>query len=100
MLFRSSAVAQIRGMFVGTEPAAAAAGTGTRPDASTLLAPEQIGFVKFIIEAYDDLAVLSTTNPLTGEIMLGCHQANYAELCDLLRGLGVEICHHGTKQEP
>ena len=51
--------------------------------------PEQIGYVKFIIESYDGLAVLSTANPERGEILLRCHPGQVEELLALLSALRI-----------
>jgi hypothetical protein len=53
--------------------------------------PEQIAFVKFIVESYDGLAILSTANPENGEILLRFHPAQRDELVDLLSALQVNL---------
>lgn len=50
----------------------------------------QIGFVKFIIESYDGLAILSTANPERGEILLRFHPDQREELLALLSALQVD----------
>lgn len=53
--------------------------------------PDLIGFVKFIIESYDGLAILSTANPESGEIMLRFHPDQCDELLALLGALQVDV---------
>ncbi|NTV12614.1 MAG: DUF4911 domain-containing protein [Desulfobulbaceae bacterium] len=56
-----------------------------------LVEPSRIAFVKFIIEAYDGLAILSTIDSQSGRISLRCPEAAVEELTSLLCSLGVEI---------
>lgn len=58
---------------------------------SARLAPERIGFVKFILEGYDDLAILSTADKDCGNIILRCHPDRYDELIAILVALGVGL---------
>lgn len=55
--------------------------------------PDRIGFCKFIVEAYDNLAILSTVDAGKGEVVLrfpsGCEDDVFA----LLESLGAVIFH-------
>jgi len=53
------------------------------------LDPARIGFVKFILEGYDGLAVLSTVDRTSGEITLRFHPARRQTLLQLLDELRV-----------
>lgn len=53
------------------------------------VAPERIGFVKFILEGYDDLAILSTADKDCGNIILRCHPDRHDELIAIMAALGV-----------
>lgn len=52
--------------------------------------PDQIAFVKFILESYDGLAILSTADPKSGEILLRFHPGQRDELLALLSALDVD----------
>ncbi len=54
------------------------------------IAPERIAFVKFILEGYDGLAVLSTVDRTSGEMSLRFHPTRRDELLNLLDELSVE----------
>ena len=54
------------------------------------VAPEQIAFLKFILEGYDDLVILSTADRNDGAITLRFHPARRDELLGILCALGVE----------
>lgn len=57
---------------------------------SGFVEPSRIAFVKFIIEAYDGLAILSTVDNQSGQILLRCDESGVDELSLLLESLGVE----------
>jgi hypothetical protein len=57
------------------------------------VAPSRIAFVKFILESYDGLAVLSTIDRHQGEVVFRYHPAGRAELLALLNDLQVD--HQG-----
>lgn len=56
---------------------------------SAFAAPERIGLVKFILEGYDDLAILSTADRNSGEITIRFHPARGEELLTILDDLQV-----------
>jgi hypothetical protein len=64
------------------------------PDSLALLrarvTPSRIAFVKFILEAYDGLAMLSTIDRHQGEVAFRYHPAGRAELLALLNDLQVD----------
>lgn len=53
--------------------------------------PERIHFLKFILEGYDGLAVLSTLNEHEGRIKLAFPAESRLEVRTLLRDLGPQI---------
>jgi hypothetical protein len=53
------------------------------------VAPERIAYVKFILEGYDGLAILTTTDRTNGEIALRYYPARQDELLPLLDELQV-----------
>jgi hypothetical protein len=53
------------------------------------VAPDRIAFVKFILEGYDGLAILTTTDRTSGEIALRYYPARQDELLSLLKELRV-----------
>ncbi|HSH12752.1 MAG TPA: DUF4911 domain-containing protein [Desulfurivibrionaceae bacterium] len=57
------------------------------------VAPGRIAFVKFIMEAYDGLAVLSTIDRHQGEVLFRYHPATHEELLALLNDLRVDYGH-------
>lgn len=64
------------------------------PSFSRLMArvasPDQIAFVKFILEGYDGLTILSTSDPESGDIILRFHLDQRDELLAILSALKVE----------
>ena len=56
--------------------------------------PERIYFVKFILEGYDGLAVLSTVDPIQGTIKIYCPNEVRADVEQLLKELAPSI--HAT----
>lgn len=58
---------------------------------SARVSPARIGFVRFILESYDGLAVLSTTDPASGELVFRFYPAQHEELLALLADLGVTV---------
>ena len=56
--------------------------------------PRKIAYLKFILEGYDGLALLSTENPATGLVSLRCHVDSQDAVVALLKSLGLDnICH-------
>lgn len=51
------------------------------------IAPERIAFVKFILEGYDNLVILSTADQASGDIILRFHPARRKELLSILDDL-------------
>jgi len=54
------------------------------------LDPTRIGFVKFILEGYDNLAILSTVDRETGLVQIRYPAELEADLFTLLR----DVCHN------
>ena len=52
-----------------------------------IITPEKIGFLKFILEAYDGLALMSTRNPQTGEVDIFYPAELKEDVCDLVESL-------------
>lgn len=55
------------------------------------IAPERFHYLKFILEGYDNLAVLSSVSGKTGIIRLKCTEESLPELLDLLTHISPEI---------
>jgi hypothetical protein len=53
--------------------------------------PERIYYVKFILEGYDGLAVMSTVDPKQGIIKISCPEEVRAEVEHLLKELTPSI---------
>lgn len=51
------------------------------------IAPNRVHFLKFILEGYDGLAMLSTINPHLGHVRLRFAHGAEDEVCALLLGL-------------
>ncbi len=58
----------------------------------------QIAYLKFILEGYDGLAVLSTMDADSGLVRLLYHASRTRELFSLLRELSPELSRHDEKQ--
>jgi hypothetical protein len=56
--------------------------------------PDRIGYCKFIVEAYDNLAVLSTVDAGQGIIVLRFSPESRDEVCSLLDVLGATLSTH------
>lgn len=55
------------------------------------IAPERIHFLKFILEGYDGLALLSTEDAVQGLVEIRCPPENENELKLLLRSIKPQI---------
>ena len=55
------------------------------------VATHKIAFVKFILEGYDGLAVMSTLDQYEGKVVFRYHPACHDEIVELLTWLGVKI---------
>lgn len=55
------------------------------------IVPDQIHFLKFILEAYDGLALLSTVSAVTGEVQIRFPSACQEEVQDLLSSLASRL---------
>jgi len=55
------------------------------------MAPERIHFLKFILEGYDNLAVLSTVDARLGKVEIRYPAMREAELVALLESLSSDI---------
>lgn len=53
--------------------------------------PDRIAFVKFIVESYDGLAILSTVNPERGDVLLRFHPGQRDEVLSLLGALRCDL---------
>lgn len=53
--------------------------------------PAKIGFLKFILEGYDGLVLLSTVNNSSGLIRLAVPSSCYTELVNLLDNLSPDL---------
>lgn len=56
-----------------------------------LIAPERFHFLKFILEGYDGLAILSSVNGKTGVVRLRYPLENETLLFDLISDISVKI---------
>jgi len=52
-----------------------------------IIAPERIGFFRFILEGYDGLAVLSTLDAGQGKVLVRFPECRRSEVLDLLHSL-------------
>ena len=55
--------------------------------------PGKIGFLKFLLEGYDGLALLSTVDSRTGLVRLAVPKSRYTELVLLLDNLALELIY-------
>ncbi len=55
------------------------------------MAPGRIHFLKFIIEGYDGLAMLSTVDPQLGHVRLRFSTEAEGEVCDLLDSVARQL---------
>lgn len=55
------------------------------------IAPERFHYLKFILEGYDNLAVLSMVSSRSGVVRLKCSMESLAELLELLAAVSQEI---------
>ena len=55
------------------------------------IAPERFHYLKFILEGYDNLAVLSSISNRSGIVRLKCAPESLAELLRLLADIAPEI---------
>lgn len=62
------------------------------------IAPDRIHFLKFILEAYDGLALLSTLNEKEGLVRILFPSENRVEVECLLQDLQPQIARHDQPQ--
>jgi hypothetical protein len=55
------------------------------------IAPERFHYLKFILEGYDNLAVLSMVSSQSGVVRLKCSVESLAELLELLAAVSQDI---------
>ena len=55
------------------------------------IAPERFHYLKFILEGYDNLAVLSMLSSKSGIVRLKCSLESLAELLELLAAVSKDI---------
>ena len=55
------------------------------------IAPERFHYLKFILEGYDNLAVLSMLSSKSGVVRLKCSIESLAELLELLAAVSKDI---------
>ena len=55
------------------------------------IAPERFHYLKFILEGYDNLAVLSMLSSQSGVVRLKCSLESLAELLELLAAVSKDI---------
>ena len=55
------------------------------------IAPERFHYLKFILEGYDNLAVLSMVSSQSGLVRLKCSLESLAELLELLAAVSQDI---------
>jgi hypothetical protein len=55
------------------------------------IAPARIGLLRFLLEGYDGLAVLSTCDKMTGCVRLLVPRPRYAELMHFLSAVAPEL---------
>ena len=55
------------------------------------IAPDQFHLLKFILEGYDNLAVLSSVSNQSGIVRLKCSYESLAELIELLAAVSPKI---------
>jgi hypothetical protein len=55
------------------------------------IAPSRIGFLRFLLEGYDEMALLSTINNRTGTILLRYARCFESQLFLILQGLNVDF---------
>ena len=55
------------------------------------IAPERFHYLKFILEGYDNLAVLSMISSQSGVVRLKCSFESLAELLELLAAISQDI---------
>ena len=55
------------------------------------IAPERFHYLKFILEGYDNLAVLSMVSSQSGVVRLKCSLESLAELLELLAAVSQDI---------
>ena len=55
------------------------------------IAPKRFHYLKFILEGYDNLAVLSMLSSQTGVVRLKCSLESLAELLELLAAVSKDI---------
>jgi len=53
--------------------------------------PKRIAFLKFILEAYDGLALLSTLDPHEGVVEIRCFPGTEEAVCEIIDSLDVQM---------
>jgi hypothetical protein len=56
-----------------------------------LIRPEQISWLRFILEGYDGLAILTTISAKIGLVRLHAFNSSFAEAMRLIESLSVEL---------
>ncbi|MEE4164720.1 MAG: DUF4911 domain-containing protein [Desulfocapsaceae bacterium] len=65
--------------------------TSRLPELFLVIDPARFHFLKFILEGYDNLAVLSSTDSRSGIVRLKTTHESYPELLTLLAGIAGQI---------
>ncbi|WP_456387553.1 DUF4911 domain-containing protein [Desulfolithobacter sp.] len=60
--------------------------------------PTRIGFFKFILEGYDNLATLSTLDRTRGLVRLMVPSSRYGELLDVISALAPKLRNNSDKR--
>lgn len=55
------------------------------------IAPERFHYLKFILEGYDNLAVLSMISSQSGVVRIKCSLESHAELLELLAAVSQDV---------
>ena len=61
--------------------------------------PRDISYLRFVLEGYDGLAMVSTLDPGSGLVMLRTPGSRFTELMHLLSALSTELAPSGSNQE-
>jgi hypothetical protein len=57
------------------------------------ISPDKFHFLKFIVEAYDNIAILSSVDNREGIVVLRYSEGHKEELFALLRSIAVKLTH-------
>lgn len=63
-----------------------------------IIRPEKISWLRFILEGYDNLAILSTLSAAEGLVQLQCPRSLYAETMALIAALAPEMTPYCTQE--